>query len=70
MTGKEDMDANRRTYHPLFRRRNIALRAVEAAENQRLSIEEVMQLFGCNENAARQTRDRKWEEAHPMALRV
>ena len=70
MTSKEDMDADHRTYHPLFRRRNVALRAVEAAEDRRLSTEEVMQLFGCNENVARQTRDRKWEEAHPLTLRL
>lgn len=57
MISREEMDANRRTYHPLFHRRNIALRAVEAVEGRRLSIEEVMLLLGCNENVVRQTRD-------------
>jgi hypothetical protein len=42
-----------RTYHPLFRRRNFALRALEKKLGRRLDIQEVMDLFGVNENVAR-----------------
>ena len=52
---------DRRTYHPLFRRRNFALRALEKELGRRLDLKEVMELFGVNENVARQTRGAKWE---------
>jgi hypothetical protein len=52
---------DRRTYHPLFRRRNFALRALEEKLGRRLDIQEVMDLFGVNENVARQTRGARWE---------
>jgi hypothetical protein len=52
---------DRRTYHPLFRRRNFALRALEKKLSRRLDLQEVMNLFGVNENVARQARDARWE---------
>ena len=52
---------DRRTYHPLFRRRNFALRAVERKLGRQLGTREVMKLFGVNENVAGQTRDAEWE---------
>jgi hypothetical protein len=52
---------DRRTYHPLFRRRNFALRALERKLGRQLGIQEVMDLFGVNENVARQTRSARWE---------
>lgn len=52
---------DRRTYHPLFRRRNFALRASEKKLHRRLSTQEIMNLFGVNPNVARQTRDTRWE---------
>jgi hypothetical protein len=45
----------------LFRRRNFALRALEKKLSRRLDLQEVMNLFGVNENVARQTRDARWE---------
>ena len=52
---------DRRTYHPLFRRRNFALRALEKKLHRRLSTQEVMDLLGVNQNVARQTRSARWE---------
>ena len=52
---------DRRTYHPLFRRRNFALRALERKLGRQLDIQEVMDLFGVNENVAGQTRSARWE---------
>lgn len=39
----------------LFRRRNFALRALEKKLGHRLDTQEIMNLFGANENVARQT---------------
>jgi hypothetical protein len=52
---------DRGNFHPLFRRRNFAIRALEKKLGRRLGIEEVMVLFGVNENVARQSRHAGWE---------
>jgi hypothetical protein len=48
-------------YHPAFRDRNYAIRVIERETGRRLTIPEVMTLFGCNETVARQSRDPRWE---------
>ena len=52
-----------RVFHPRFRDRNFAIRVIERERGRRLTTEEVMELFGCNENIARQSRSQRWEEA-------
>ena len=48
-------------YHPVFRDRNYAIRVTERERGVRLTIEEVMALFGCNRNVAIQSRSQRWE---------
>ncbi len=50
-------------FHPQFRARNFAVRAIEKQLGTRLTDEQVMWLFNCNLNVARQTRSRRWEAA-------
>jgi hypothetical protein len=52
-----------RVFHPRFRARNFAVRAIEKQLGTRLTDERVMWLFNCNLNVARQTRSRRWEAA-------
>lgn len=48
-------------YHPAFRDRNYAIRVIERETGRRLTITEIMALFDCNENVARQSRDQRRE---------
>ena len=50
-------------FHPRFRARNFAVRAIEKRLGTRLTDEQVMWLFDCNLNVARQIRSRRWEAA-------
>jgi hypothetical protein len=52
---------DRGTFHPRFRRRNFAIRALERKLGVRLSPQEVMDLFSVNENVARQSPHAQWE---------
>jgi hypothetical protein len=50
-------------FHPLFRARNFAVRAIEKQLGTRLTDDQLRWLFNCNLSLARQTRSQRWEAA-------
>jgi len=50
-------------FHPRFRTRSFAVRAIGKQMGTRLSDEQVMWLFSGNLNVARQAHSRRWETA-------